>query len=357
MNEDFAFYVFLIGPPLAGEVIFLFWLFRYSQTHHKVTGWKQILFYNLLSLVLLMGLAGLGGELYYRQIYDTTDSLAYTKVSQQWVERYCRYNAAGFRDNIEYGLERPEGRRRISFLGDSFTAGHGIKSVEERFPNLIRAQHPEWEIHVLARFGLDTGREAQLLHKAVTNGYQLDYVVLVYCLNDIADLFPEWDAALREVVSDSNRGGWLRQNSFFVDTLYHRYKAAHDPRLSQYYSFVRDGYRGDLWETQKQRLGALHDYVTGNGGRLLVVTFPFLQAEGPDYEYQFVHDQLNQFWQSRGVPHLDLQPTFAGKSSQTITVNSHDAHPNEYANRLAAEEINRFLTGHIQKAVAGRVAE
>lgn len=353
MIEDLTFLVFLLAPPLAGEVILLLYLFRYSRTRGGLGGWRRILLINLLSFFVLVGLAGLGGELYYRYIYDTTDSLTYTKVSQQWVARYCNYNSGGYRDNVDYPLERMADRRRISFLGDSFTAGHGIKSVEDRFPNLIRARHPGWEVHVLAKFGLDTGFELELLKTVRQSGYEFDQVVLVYCLNDIADLFPDWSHTLSDLFADVNRGGWLRRNSFFVDTLYHRYKAARDPRISQYYSFVREGYRGQLWETQKTRLKAMRDFVEANGGRLLVVTFPFLQLEGPDYEYQFVHDQLDEFWRRLGVPHLDLHPVFAGELPAKITVNRYDAHPNEYANLLAAEKIDQFLTGQLERSSPG----
>lgn len=349
MSDQLTLLMFLLLPPLAGELILLFLLFRSSRKQGRNAGWGRILTVNLLSSFVLVVLAGVGGELYYRYIYDTTDSLAYTKVSRQWVERYCRYNAAGFRDNVPYGLEKPAGMRRVSFLGDSFTAGHGIKSVEDRFANLIRARHPEWEVHVLAKFGLDTGYEFELLRSAQQSGYQLDLVVLVYCLNDIADLFPDWNATLDDVFSDVQRGGWLRRNSYFLDTVYHRYKAARDPRLSQYYSFVREGYRGPLWEAQKTRLKALRDLVDANGGRLLVVTFPFLQLEGADYEYQFVHDQLDEFWREQGVPHLDLHPVFAGQPREKITVNRYDAHPNEYANVLAAGKIDQFLTDQLGK--------
>lgn len=140
MIEDSTFLVFLLAPPLAGELILLLFLFRHWRSRGRIAGWRRILLINLLSCFLLAGLAGLGGELYYRYIYDTTDSLAYTKVSRQWVERYCILNQGGFRDNVDYPLERAVGSRRISFLGDSFTAGHGIKSVEDRFPNLVRAR-------------------------------------------------------------------------------------------------------------------------------------------------------------------------------------------------------------------------
>lgn len=344
MSEEWLFYVFLLAPPAACELVILIFLFRLSQRRPRAKfGWRRMLLINGLSVLILVLAAASGGELYYRYLYDSTDSLAYTKVSQQWVARYYVQNSAGFRDNIEYAAQREAGKRRITFLGDSFTAGHGIKSVEDRFPNLLRARHPEWEVHVLALFGVDTGREFELLKKARAEGYQLDQVVLVYCLNDIADLFKDWNATLAEIFSDRNRGGWLRQHSYFFDSVYHRYKAAHDPRLREYYSFVRDGYRGAQWQTQQERLKTIRDYVALNGGRLLVVTFPFLQAEAEHYDYQFVHDQLNQFWRELGVPHLDLQPVFAGKSPGDLVVNGHDPHPNEYADRLAAEAIDQFL--------------
>lgn len=352
MGEEFLFYVFLLAPPAACELLILIFLFRFSQrTPRGKLGWPRILFINGFSVVLLVLAAGGGGELYYRYIYDNTDALAYTRVSQQWMARYCVRNAAGFRDNIEYSARRDLGKRRISFLGDSFTVGHGIKSVEDRFPNILRARHPEWEVHELGWFGLDTGREFAVLQKARDDGYELDQVVLVYCLNDIADLFKDWNAALAEIFADQNRGGWLREHSYFFDTIYHRYKAARDPRISEYYFFVRDGYRGPQWPTQQERLKGIRDYVAANGGRLLVVTFPFLQAEGENYEYQFVHDQLNQFWQGLGVAHLDLQSVFAGKSPGDLVVNRHDPHPNELANQLAADAIDQFLSKNLKPAL------
>ena len=78
-------------------------------------------------------------------------------------------------------------------------------------------------------------------------------------------------------------------------------------------------------------------------GIALAVTFPFLNALGPDYSYQFVHDELNAFWREEKVPHLDLLPVFKAMRPAAVTVNPFDAHPNELANALAAERINAFL--------------
>lgn len=343
MDDKLTLMLFLVAPPLAGEVLFLFLLFRSSRQSRTKPGALRIVGFNLLSVVGMVVLSFLGGEAYYRFVYDTTDSIAYTKVSQAWGKRYIVVNAAGFRDNIQYALQRTPGRRRISFLGDSFTAGHGVKSVEDRFPNRLRAVHPEWEVHLLARVGWDTGNEMQELAKYQQAGYELDQVVLVYCLNDVADLFPEWNEAVARFLEHAKRGGWLRRNSYFLDILYHRYLAAHDPYVRNYYAFVKQGYQGQLWEVQKRRLTALRDFVQSHGGTLRVVTFPFLQALGDNYEYQPIHDELARFWEEINVPHLDLLPTFKGLSSAQVSVNRYDPHPNEEANALAAKAIEAFL--------------
>jgi hypothetical protein len=56
-----------------------------------------------------------------------------------------------------------------------------------------------------------------------------------------------------------------------------------------------------------------------------------------------VHNQLDQFWRELGVPRLDLLPTYRDLPPQRITLNRLDAHPNEYANALAADATDKFL--------------
>jgi len=113
--------------------------------------------------------------------------------------------------------------------------------------------------------------------------------------------------------------------------------------LGNYCSFVREAYSGALWEQQRERLRAFRDLVQAHGGRLTVVTFPLLNTLGPNYEYRFIHDKLDQVWRELGVPHLDLLPIFEGLPPSQVTVNRYDAHPNERANQLAAEAIDKWL--------------
>jgi hypothetical protein len=331
-------------PIVTGALVWLF-LRGVARDHGQgATRGLRLVAGNLLVLLFFGSIVFAAGEAYYRFLYDTTDSFSYSRTSQRWFRRYFRPNAAGFRDNVEYADRIRPGRRRITFLGDSFTVGHGIKNVENRFANRIRRAHPEWEVHALAELGYDTGDELRTLRTEINHGYQLDQVVLVYCLNDVVDILPEWGRILERIRSDQTVNAyWLRQRSYFVDTVYHRLKVWREPDMRNYFQVVRDAYRGPVWEQQQQRLRSLREAAEAAGGELRVVTFPFLHALGPNYEYQPVHDALNRLWREWEVPHLDLLTIYRSIPPGQLVVNSLDAHPNEYAHGLAAEAIGRFL--------------
>jgi hypothetical protein len=337
MDEDLVLCLFLLLPIVSGGLLVL--VARAS----RIAGWPRLLLGNLTVLLLLLSIALLAGEVYYRFFYDSTDALGYTKVSKRWYQRHWQANSSDCRDSLNYSLKPKPDRRRISFLGDSFTAGHGIPKVEDRFANRVRRAHPEWEIHVLAQPGFDTGNELQYLQNIVNQGYGLDEVVLVYCLNDVADMFPEWAETVERVRAADERRSWLLSSSYCLNTLYYRLRVRPAPDARSYFDYIKQGYRGAQWDRQKQRLKAIRDLVESHAGRLAVVTFPLMHALGPRYEYQSAHDELNQFWRELNVPHLDLLAIYRDLPPGKVTVNRFDGHPNEYANALAAEAIEKFL--------------
>jgi hypothetical protein len=189
-----------------------------------------------------------------------------------------------------------------------------------------------------------------MLQQSLESGCELDDVVLVYCLNDIADIVPQWqainDRIYAKLLVPPEKRNFFVENSWLINTLYFRWYALNDPDASNYYYFVRAAYDGSLWLKQQARLRRFRDLVESHGGRFLVVTFPFLHDLGPDYEYRDVHRQLAEFWSSLGVPHLDLLDTFTSERPQDIVVNAFDAHPNEKAHAMAAQAILKFLDAH-----------
>jgi hypothetical protein len=335
---DHLVYATLLLMPVFSAVL-LGWLIR-ARGRAVVRAWL-VLCVNLLVLFVLLTTALAAAETYYRFAVDTTDSFGLTRMTLRWFHRHWRSNRAGYRDSLlDYPTRRIPGVRRITFLGDSFTAGHGVADVEARFANRLRKE-THWDIHVPADVGYDTGHELQIAKGLLQQNYEFEDVVLVYNLNDIGDLSPAWKAASQRMSSERPPG--LIRHSYFLNTIYFRLKGRLDRDVSNYCQSLVQCYDGPLWEQQQQRLLELKNLVEKHGAHFRVVTFPFLQHLGPAYEYRDVHARLARFWRDAAVPQLDLLELFEACRSEPLTVNGHDAHPNELAHALAATAIQEFL--------------
>jgi hypothetical protein len=330
---------FLLTPLLS--VLLLFRLARFSRRTGRQKKNGIVFAANLLVLLFLLSLGLAGAEIYYRFLLDTTDSFGLTKLNRRWYYRHWRVNQSGYRDSEPiYHAVRTPGKPRLTFLGDSFTVGHGINNVEDRFPNRIRSLGI-YEVHIPADIGYDTGHHLQIIEGLIAQDYQFDRVVLVYNLNDIGDISAEWKSKVDQFSSAPPPA--LLRHSFFLDTCFYRFKGRFDSDIANYCQSLLQCYSGPLWDQQQQRLKSLRKLVESHGGRLLVVTFPFFQHLGPGYEYRPVHAKLDQFWQEIGVPHLDLLSLYESHRNESLVVNAHDAHPNVQAHALAVEAIMDFL--------------
>ena len=346
--ENFALGAFALLPALLGVAVWCFFRLRRVPRSEGVppandSGPVELMIGNVLVLALLLSLVLPVGEAYYRWFYATTESFGFSKVGRDWYREHFHKNESGFRDSLaEYHLEPSAGVRRISFLGDSFTAGQGVPDVDDRFANRVRALLPGMEVHALADNGWNTAVEQSKLDEIARAGYRLDRVVLVYVLNDAADLVPEWQESVKRLATSRDEP-FLVEASYLINTFYYRWQAVYDPEISSYYDLMLSSYEGPLWEEQKRRLEALATSIEGRGGSLQVVTFPFLNLLGEEYPYRSVHQQLDAFWKAEGVPHLDLLEVYSPLDPGDLVVNSFDAHPNERAHEIAARAIVRFL--------------
>ena len=304
---------------------------------------------NALMLAFLASVALLVGECWLRFAYDSTDTFGLLRTTDRWFERHWHRNAESFRDDVDYDLGAvPEGRRRVTFIGDSFTTGHGVPDVEARFANLIRAARPDLDIQVLAVNGWDTGQQLNLLANDLppyTHGqYGTDLFVLVYCLNDICDLDPGIKPLGRELWEARQRG-LLTRSSYAFDTLRFLWLISGNEDVRDYFPHLSGLYAGDVWANQRRRLTALATAGGAYGAELAVVTFPMIHQLDEEYPLRDAHASLAAHWEHAGIPHLDLLPTFAGRDADDLVVGAFDAHPNERAHALAAAAILPFLDG------------
>lgn len=344
MATNFLLLLFLIAPVILFQQAKGF--VRRTRTIESLPR-RTLILGNVFVLLFLLSVLILTGEIYFRFIYDSTDSFGLCKTTKEWFTRHFQRNRTGFRDSINYMPTVEPGRRRVSFVGDSFTIGHGIPDVEDRFANHVRRLRSEYEIHVLAECGWDTDRHLEIVEFLPKSGYEIDVVVLVYCLNDIADITPEWQVIVDRIY-DAPEPGFLAENSYLFNTLHARLRMAQEPEIAGYYNFVRDAYSGPVWNEQKGRLVKIREAVEKNSGQLMVVTFPFLHAIGDDYSYHDIHMSLSDFWAEQNVPHLDLLDIYASRRAADLTISSRDAHPDESAHEMAANAIAEFIDRSIK---------
>jgi len=156
-----------------------------------------------LSLWILAVLLS-GCELYFAFVFDETDSFNMTNISRKWFRKYVEPDqhivkfATGessvYRDDIEF--QRPtDSQRHVMFIGDSFTFGHGIKHVDDRFSNRVRRQLAnEHDDSVIVSNFADAGRDLHwveaMLQRTFASNIRTDTVVYVMCLNDIETFHP-----------------------------------------------------------------------------------------------------------------------------------------------------------------------
>ena len=278
--------------------------------------------------------------------YDQTDSIMLTNASKRWVDIHVTYTRDEFRDDRRPSdslqTQPKDGRRRIVFAGDSFTFGHGIRNVDDRFSNLVRSKlelqaSGPCDVINVGLLGAGIDRISEVVHKQFRAGLSADTVVYVYCLNDIERLNPELADELFWDIGRSNPSFFLFRDTYFFNFLYFRFRQYRLPAIRNYYGFVDELYDSEHFETLGGKITRFRNICSAYGAELRIAVFPFVHNLGPDYPFLDAHEKLAQFCQSQSIPVLDLEPVLRPYSPAKLMVNRYDAHPNEFANQLVAD--------------------
>lgn len=295
--------------------------------------------------MLCVGLTAL--ELYFAFIYDASDSFNMTHVSKRWFQKHVVTNDEGFRDDHPFPQTVPPGVHRICFLGDSFTFGHGINDVRNRFSDRVAAEldHAlpgKFVVNNLGQPGWHPVLNEALLEKLVADGVQMRTVVHTFCLNDI-EAFDENTSRYYQKLGRHSPSFFLFRDTYFFNLAYYRVLQLRQPEIRNYYNFVQESYDGPAWDRMQQLLRQMHNFSQRHDIDLRMVIFPFVHNLGKDYLYESAHKKLAEFCRAEGMPVLDLLPVLTPHAGEGLTVSAFDAHPNERAHALAAEAIRRDL--------------
>jgi lysophospholipase L1-like esterase len=299
----------------------------------------------LTAYSLLAGLLVL--EFYFAKVYDQSDGFNLTRAGRVWFERHWKpVNALEYRD-IEVAPPAP-GQKSVVFLGDSFTAGHGVKDAGARFSDVAaRALGPGWRGYNVAKIGWDTRDEDKALRAFPVKP---SVVLLAYYLNDIFSAASEAKYPLDFAVKlPTGLTKQLLARSALADYLYWRFSRGGNLAggAGTFWDALKGAYAdARVWGIHAQEMADLALYCRENSIELLVVVFPMLQAPA---ESAPLTAKVAAHFESLGVAALDLAPAFLGRKPADLVVNSLDAHPSEATHK----EVGELVAARLKQLEAG----
>jgi hypothetical protein len=262
-------------------------------------------------------------------------------------------NRDGHRD-LEYPVERIQGKNRMLVLGDSMAWGFGVE-LEERFSEILESKYSDWEVINASVSGYGTDQEL-LYYKYRGAKYQPDVVLVLFHPNDVGNVNTSDNYWHNKPKFELVNGALQLTNQPVpkpsVKQHLDRFIFGHTYFLSRLYSLLKNTFKrllgGDEGgnDTNVEHPHALIEAIflelqkitIENGSRLVVVSCPGAEVPGGAEAIQ----DLSGVFSAAGIPFLSLDLAFEGKEMATRFEN--DPHWNADGHRLAAEAIESFLT-------------
>lgn len=267
-----------------------------------------------------------------------THTFDHTHASRLWFKMYWKpINLYGYRDD---NIQQDSLKKTYFFVGDSFTAGFGIKNVKDRYSDLVSENRPDINVYNLGICAIDTEREFRYMEDFVhKSSVKPDKIFLQYYGNDI-DI-----AAMNNLVSlkgfftpYSDVPAFLNpvvRSSYFLNYFYWIF-----PRNDSvnYWDFLEEAYRSEkTLHAHYNDLTRFADFANDHSAELVIILFPFLQdLEGSKKLYM---EKIRIFFESKSIRVLDVSTLVKDLPLSKTLVNNNDAHASALVNRLVADEI------------------
>lgn len=250
---------------------------------------------------------------------------------------HIKINSLGIRD-YEYAIEKPKGKKRIIFLGDSFTLGWGVpfeKTYPKQLEGFLNRQGSFFEV---LNMGVGNYNSIMQVELFKLKGIKLnpDMVVLMYFIND-AEPVPRQPKFLEY---------YLRKNSYLFALLFDKY-AQFMPRFSsslnwkQYYSNLYLEGSNNLI-ANRYALIELFEICKKQKIKLLIVNIPELRML-KDCPFNFATEYISNLAKAYNIAFLDLLPALVHYDPHSLWISNEDLHANTKVNSIIAREIYRKI--------------
>lgn len=326
-----------------------------SRSWHLI--WGNAFIFLLFLIHLFYGL-----EVYFRYIYDQTDSYQALLTTHRWFKRhvydqgeqtepFVLSKPVQFRDLKDLRMLKELGTKRIAVIGDSITYGYGIKNIGDRYSNLLevklRGDGFPVEVFNLSLPGVDIPQEQEFFDLAGSQG-DFDLIIWGFYLNDILTEKPELIARFKSQTLKRRQNPLfndLIDRSYAFDFFYIRSTLFWSNSFNEYLTSYFKLYEDDVsWLAAEQNIKNIITAAKQKNKPLAVIIFPMMNLIGPDYPGDVAHRRLTDLFAREKVPAVDLLPVYNRYLPKELMVNRYDAHPNELGHRLAAEKLHQLLS-------------
>jgi hypothetical protein len=304
----------------------------------KTRSLKNRLLQNALLSVVSLGYVLLASEFAFMFIPKSSNS-GKVLSAKIWEKYWWRENSDGFRD--EEFSQKDNIKKKLVFIGDSFTAGQGIKNPENRFSNLVaQAVEDSFEMYNMGQSGSNTEGHAALIQSL---SFTPDIIVYQFFVDDIKDTRIRIDGVYPHTALYDDCPSFLVpliEHSYFLNYIYWMYPHS---LISDYKKYLADSYESPRIA---QAHGAVNnriiEYCMGKNIRLVYLFIPLPS------EYEFSNQYYKTFEKTcreSGCLAINISAALEKHPVSSIIINRSDYHLNEKGNKLVASEILRNVFG------------
>ncbi|MVM41189.1 SGNH/GDSL hydrolase family protein [Spirosoma sp. HMF3257] len=260
-----------------------------------------------------------------------------TLASHIWFERYWPPMVGDYRDTPKVDTV---GKKNVFVLGDSFTSGHGLKSADERYGNILAEKlgTKEYVTYNLGISGSDTRDEYARLVKF---GKKPDVLILQYFPNDIEKVARDHGLvpAGFEPYSDLPRAVQsLFIKSYLLNYLYWQFPHGN---FAPFDTYARTAYGTPaIINDHLSDLNKFITYAQENNCRFYVVMFPF--SHNIEKTAVYVKPVVD-FFQRNNVPILNVGTLMGDIAPNDRVVGRNDGHASALVNQRVGDALFRLM--------------
>ncbi|GAB3995940.1 hypothetical protein GCM10028807_37430 [Spirosoma daeguense] len=300
---------------------------------------------NMVTVVMPLIILSVAIEMAFMFIEQSQEG-GMTLASHIWFERHWQpVTPDNYRDSLKTDTL---GKKKVLLIGDSFTAGHGLEKVDQRFGDILgkKLGNQQYVTYNLGQLGSETGDEYQRL---ASFPIKPDVLILQYFPNDIEKVAHR-NGIVPAVFTPYTDLPRLAQpffrKSYLLNYLYWQFPHGN---FTPFDNYARRAYGTEtITKAHLAELNQFISYAQQHHARLYVVLFPFMNNLDKSAEYT---RSVVNFFRQKNVPVLEVGKIIGDLAPAERVVGRNDGHASAMVNERVGNELFKMVQGSAEVAM------